>query len=94
MEALDTVLLDRASSVPMITGVFHTGLAEAASGTMTLAAMLSAWANGGELWPQTTGLENIDSRPLPSGPVPTLAIATSDLGYNLVLAIAPGEGVS
>ena len=94
VEALDTVLLDRASSVPMITGVFHTGLAEAASGTMTLAAMLNAWANGGELWSQTTGLEEIDSRPLPSGPVPTLAIATSDLGYNLVLAIAPGEGVS
>ena len=78
----------------MITSVFHTGLSEASSGTMTLAAMLNTWANGGELWSQTTGLEEIDSRPLPSGPVPTLAIATSDLGYNMVLAIAPGEGVS
>lgn len=94
VEALDTVLLDRASSVPMITSVFHTGLSEASSGTMTLAAMLNTWANGGELWSQTTGLEEIDSRSLPLGPVPTLAIATSDLGYNLVLAIAPGEGVS
>ncbi len=80
---------DRADSVPLLTSVFHTGLCESTSGTITLAAILAAWARNEPLWPQTTGVSDIDERPLPMGPVPTLAVATSDLGFNLVLALAP-----
>jgi 3-oxoacyl-(acyl-carrier-protein) synthase len=77
---------------PLVTTVFHTGLCESASGTATLAAVLDAWSRGEPLWPQITGSEEIDGRPLPAGPTPILALATSDLGYNLALAIEPREG--
>ncbi|MDD5309508.1 MAG: beta-ketoacyl-[acyl-carrier-protein] synthase family protein [Deltaproteobacteria bacterium] len=91
LAALEIALGASASRVPLVTSVFHTGLAEAASGTATLAAVLRAWSDGGGLWPQLTGVSGIDGRELPAGPVPTLAIATSELGFNLALALAPGE---
>jgi len=77
---------------PLVTSVFHTGLCESASGSVTLAAMLGAWSRDEPLWPQITGLDEIDGRTLPAAPVPALAIAASELGYNLALAIEPWEG--
>ncbi len=92
--ALEEALGDRGARVPLVTSVFHTGLAESVSGTATLAAILAAWADGGGLWPQLTSVPRIDARPRPEAPVGTLALATSDLGYNLAVALAPGEGTS
>jgi len=89
IEAVRSALAGR--RVPLVTSVFHTGLCEATSGVATLAAVLAAWADRGGLWPQVTGLEEIDGAVLPIGPVPTLALATSELGLNLALAIAPFE---
>jgi 3-oxoacyl-[acyl-carrier-protein] synthase II len=91
LAALDEVLGAAAARVPLVTSVFHTGLAEATSGTATLAAVLRAWADGEGLWPQLTGVPEIDGRTLPASPVRTLAIASSELGFNLALALAPGE---
>jgi len=90
LDALRAALPGR--DVPLITSVFHTGLSEATSGVATLAAMLAAWGDGGGLWPQVTGVDALDSMELPDRPVPTLAIATSELGFNLALAIAPFAG--
>jgi hypothetical protein len=67
---------------------------ESASGTATLAAVLSSWQRHEMLWPQITGLESIDKRRLPETPVKTLVIATSEIGFNLALAIAPFEVTS
>lgn len=92
--ALEAALGARGARVPLVTSVFHTGLAESASGTATLAAVLAAWAGGGGLWPQRTSVPRIDGRPLPATPVNTLALAASDLGYNLAVALAPGEGAA
>ncbi|MFO8072697.1 MAG: beta-ketoacyl-[acyl-carrier-protein] synthase family protein [Polyangia bacterium] len=89
--ALERALGPHGREVPLVTSVFHTGLAESASGSATLAALLAAWCDGGQPWPQITGLEEIDERPLPRGPVKTLLLATSELGYNLALALAPAR---
>jgi 3-oxoacyl-[acyl-carrier-protein] synthase II len=92
LEGLELSLGSRAETVPMVTSVFHVGLCEAASGVTTLAAVLWAWSHNREIWPQITGLDSIDDRPLPKSPVPTLAIASSDMGYNLALAVSPETG--
>jgi len=89
LDALRASLGDRAAHVPLVTSVFHTGLAEACSGTATLAAVLAAWADGAGLWPQITGIDDIDDRPLPDGPTRTLLISSSELGFNLALALEP-----
>jgi 3-oxoacyl-[acyl-carrier-protein] synthase II len=89
LDGLAGALGEWAEEVPLVTSVFNTGLCEATSGTITLAAVLGSWARGKPLWPQITGVEGIDGRQLPRGPVSTLAIATSTLGFNLVLALSP-----
>jgi 3-oxoacyl-(acyl-carrier-protein) synthase len=89
LDGLAGALGERADEVPLVTSVFHTGLCEATSGTITLAAVLTAWARGEMLWPQITGVEAVDGRALPRGPVPTLVVATGSLGFNLALALSP-----
>ncbi len=89
LSALKHSLGPVADKVPLVTTVFHTGLLESASGIVTLASVLAAWSREKPLWPQITGLEEIDNRPLPTAPVPILAIASSDLGLNLALALSP-----
>jgi 3-oxoacyl-(acyl-carrier-protein) synthase len=94
LDGLTASLGERADTVPLVTSVFHTGLCEAASGTITLTAVLAAWARGEALWSQITGVQAIDGRELPRDPVPTLAVATSPLGFNLALALTPKIDVS
>lgn len=89
LDALHRVFGSFFTRIPLVTSVFHTGLMESASGTATLASVLFAWKTGQPLWSQMTGVEKLDGTPLPSGPCNTLAIATSDIGFNLVLAISP-----
>ncbi len=92
VDAVLSVFGSFAELIPWVTSVFHTGLMESASGTATLAAVLEAWKSGTPLWSQITGVEGFDASPLPTGPCNTLAIATSDIGFNLALAIAPAPG--
>ncbi|MDJ0762192.1 MAG: beta-ketoacyl-[acyl-carrier-protein] synthase family protein [Myxococcota bacterium] len=92
LEALRRALGQRGLEVPMVTSVFNTGLCEASSGVITLAAILGAWSQNRPLWPQMTGVPAFDERVLPIDPVPLIAIASSELGYNLALAIAPAIG--
>jgi 3-oxoacyl-(acyl-carrier-protein) synthase len=91
LEGLRLALGPAADRVPLVTSVFHTGLCEATSGTITLAAVLAAWSEGTPLWKQITGVREIDERRLPAMPVRTLTVTASDLGFNLVLAHEPGE---
>jgi 3-oxoacyl-[acyl-carrier-protein] synthase II len=91
IEACRAVLGARADSLPFLTTVFNTGLLESTSGVVTLAALIASWSGGLPLWPQMTGLDTFDSRALPTQPVNALVIATSEVGFNLALAIAPFE---
>lgn len=89
LKAMEMVLGNRFSQMPIITTVFHTGLMESASGTAGLCAVLTCWKNGWPLWSSMTGADFIDRRPLPTGPVNLLTIASGDIGFNLVSAISP-----
>lgn len=93
LDGMREALGERFETLPVVTSVFHTGLAEASSGVMALAAIVEAWSSGEGLWPQKTGIDEIDSRPLPDGPVRTLLVTSGELGFNLVIAVEPAEGV-
>ena len=88
-EAL-TLALGDWSHIPLLTAVFHTGLLESASGTVGLAAVLDCWKRGVSLWPAVE-LPGAAPAPVPEGPVNLLAVGTSDIGFNVVLAIAPPD---
>lgn len=92
IEATKNVLAARTDTIPFVTSVFHTGLMEAASGVATLAGVLHCWHRKISIWPQLTGLAEFDNRPLPTEPVNVLVLATSELGFNLALAITPKGG--
>lgn len=91
LKALNQVLgNDKASTIPLVTSVYHTGEIESASILVDTALALHALESGTELWPQITGDPSIDSRRLESPPRYTLVVATSDLGYHYALVLANG----
>jgi 3-oxoacyl-[acyl-carrier-protein] synthase II len=92
--ALEAALGAPGAAVPLITSALHTGLAEASTGVVTLAALLAAWADGGGAWAQRTGLPAIDGRAAPAAPVRTLLVAASADGFNLALALEPEGGAA
>jgi 3-oxoacyl-[acyl-carrier-protein] synthase II len=94
LEALRAALGRRGETVPLVTSALHTGLAEASGGAMTLAALLGAWADERGPWAQRTGVPAIDGRPAPRIPTRALLVASSELGYNLAIAIEPEGGAA
>ena len=79
------------SGVPLITTTFNTGFIETASITVSLACALECLKNGKELWPQITGISDIDSRTLKDVPQYLMALASTDLGYNFALIVKTGR---
>jgi 3-oxoacyl-(acyl-carrier-protein) synthase len=79
--------------LPMLTTTFNTGYIESASILVSLAAALRALATGEELWPQRTGLPEIDGRSLNRKPEYILALASTDLGYNFAVILQSGRKV-
>ena len=57
---------------------------------MSLASALAALDVGTELWPQRTGLAELDNRPLITPPEFILALASSDVGYNFAVVLRRG----
>jgi len=92
--ALDLALGPRGRDVPLVTTALHIGLAEASTGVFTLAALLGAWADGRGVWAERTGLAAIDGRAKPRPFGRTLCLASSEIGYNLALAILPEGGAA
>ena len=78
--ALDTFLGERAKSVPLATTTFNTGFIESASILVSLGAVLESLRNGIGLWPQLTGVTELDNRRLTAAPRVILACAGSDVG--------------
>jgi len=75
--------------VPLVTTTFNTGFIESASILVSLAAALESLPAGLDLWPQRTGLPEIDSRRLVSRPQNVLALASTDVGYNFAVIVRP-----
>jgi 3-oxoacyl-[acyl-carrier-protein] synthase II len=94
LEALRAALGRRGEEIPLVTSALHTGLAEASTGAMTLAALLGAWADGRGLWAQRTGIPAVDDRPAPQRPTRALLVASSGEGYHLAIAIEPCGGAA
>ncbi|MBD3239418.1 MAG: radical SAM protein [Chitinivibrionales bacterium] len=78
------------TNLPFAATSLHTGFIEAASALQALGLTLVALQNGSGLWPQRTGLPEIDARALERAPRCLLACGSSDLGYNYAVVIRPG----
>ena len=76
--------------LPLVTTSFNTGYIEAASILVSLAAALAALGSGTELWPQRTGLAELDGRKLGPAPEHVLALAGTDFGYNFAAVFRRG----
>lgn len=91
IDALKTTLGAKGEKIPLLTTTFHTGYIESASILISVAAVLEALDQGKGIWPQRTGLPDIDTRPMPENPRHILVAASSDLGYNFSAVLARGE---
>ena len=80
----------RFAQLPLATTTFNTGFIESASILVSLACALTALDAGGELWPQRTGLPELDQRPLAAAPEFILALASTDFGYNFAAVFQRG----
>lgn len=76
--------------LPLATTTFNTGYLESASILASLAAALAALETGTELWPQRTGIPDLDRRALTVPPTHLLALGSSDLGYNFAAVFRRG----
>jgi 3-oxoacyl-[acyl-carrier-protein] synthase II len=76
--------------VPMVTTTFNTGYIEASSILVSLGAALAALGTGTELWPQRTGLAELDQRALGGAPEHILALGGTDFGYNFAAILRRG----
>ncbi len=87
--ALERLAGARAGSIPLIATSMNTGTIETASAVMALAAMLESIRAGGGIWPQRTGLPDLDSRPAGRAER-ILALGSTDLGYNFAVILNAG----
>ena len=78
--------------MPLATTTFNTGFIESASILTSLAAVLSALETGTNLWPQRTGIAELDDRILERRPEFLLAVASTDIGYNYAVVLRVGGG--
>ena len=76
--------------LPMVTTTFNTGFIEASSILVSLAAALAALEQGGELWPQRTGVADLDQRAASAPPEYILALGGTDFGYNFAAVLRRG----
>ena len=87
--------------LPLVTTTFNTGYIESASILVSLAAALAAMETPAGvspvglqtpdfLWPQRTGLPELDGRKLERLPEYLLALASTDLGYNFAAVFRRG----
>ncbi|MBT3193777.1 MAG: radical SAM protein [Verrucomicrobia bacterium] len=92
VDIVNEALGDRAGTVPLVTTTFNTGHIAATSILVSLVSALHALREGGtELWPQISGLPEIDDRTLEQPPRCILVLAGSELGYNFATVLRMGE---
>jgi 3-oxoacyl-[acyl-carrier-protein] synthase II len=76
--------------LPLATTTFNTGYIEAASILVGLAAAVTALEHGTDLWPQRTGVADLDGRVLSAPPEYILALGATDFGYNFATVLRRG----
>ena len=76
-------------ALPLVTTTFNTGFIESASILVTLAAALESLRSGQNMWPQRTGMSELDGRQLAAFPRQILALASTDVGYNFAVVVRP-----
>jgi len=77
-------------ALPLASTTFNTGLIESASILVSAAAALSALETGPDLWPQRTGVADLDSRSLARRPDFVLCAASTDIGANFAAVLRLG----
>jgi len=90
LEACETIWGSRFAGIPIVTTTFNTGFIESASILVSVAAAIESLKNGLSLWPQRTGMANLDNRKLKEMPKYILALASTDLGYNFCVVLRHG----
>ncbi len=70
---------------PMAATSFNTGYLESASILATVAAAFEALEHGSKLWPQRTGLAELDDSVIEAPPDHILALGSSDSGYSFAV---------
>ena len=87
LEAGKQVFGSRFAALPLVTTTFNTGFIESAGILVGLAATLESLQHSCSLWPQRTGLKELDCRPLTEFPAHVLALASTDIGYNFAVVV-------
>ncbi|MDP8266551.1 MAG: beta-ketoacyl synthase N-terminal-like domain-containing protein [Candidatus Aceula meridiana] len=91
IDACKHILNSRYDEVPLVTTTFNTGYIESASIMVTLACVLTCLKEGKALWPQLTGVDEIDNKILARDPRNILVLGSSDVGYNFAVIIKPNK---
>jgi len=91
LKAAAEIFSERFSRLPLAATTFNTGFIESASILVSLACALEALNTGTELWPQKTGIPELDQRSLTAPPEYILALASTDFGYNFATVIRRGN---
>ncbi len=89
IDACRHILNSRQKEVPLVTTTFNTGYIESASAMVTLACVLNCLRKGSALWPQLTGIDEIDNKNLNKHPNNILVLGSSDVGYNFAVIVKP-----
>ncbi|MBN1309612.1 MAG: radical SAM protein [Chitinispirillaceae bacterium] len=77
--------------IPFITTVFNTGYIESASVLVSLSAALSSLTEQRGIWPQMTGIPQIDTTVVGKDPRVILAVGSSDTGYSHAVLVRRGN---
>ncbi len=91
IDACKDIFQARYEEVPLVTTTFNTGYIESASIMITLACVLESLREGKDLWPQLTGVVEIDKKTLAKDPRHILVLGSSDVGYNFAVIIKPDK---
>ena len=89
LDVCRNIFKNQYDEIPMVTTTFNTGYIESASILVTLACVLSSFKQNLDLWPQVTGLPEIDRKILRKKPRHILMVGSSDVGYNFAAVIRP-----
>jgi len=83
-------LSDRGSSDPQLPSGWQSQFSSGAEEPRSATADSACLAGRLELWPQRTGMAELDQRRLEARPRQVVALASTDLGYNFALVVRPG----
>jgi 3-oxoacyl-[acyl-carrier-protein] synthase II len=93
LDTLQVLFNDRWTQIPLAATTFNTGYSESASILVGLAAALHTLRTDSSLWPQMTGIKDIDARRCSRQPEYILALASTDIGYNFAAVLRNGSMV-